>query len=130
MRKWRRESLLLTGHLLFVVGGLAQETVPQDAGDSRVAGVETSPHTTLCEVGQMLGVVAPPGAVVIPEVVERVLCGPDGKDWLVDRFEGCCCCAQLKCICCAHVGRDVWVVTPGTRATKKRPVDRKIRKGA
>ena len=44
--------------------------------------------------------------------------GPDGEDGLID----CCCrCALLKCIRCAHVVRDVWVVTPGTRAIKKAP---------
>jgi hypothetical protein len=47
-------------------------------------------------------------------VMERIVGGgPDGEDGLVD--DGC-----------AHV-RDVWVVTPGTRATKKR---RSVRKGA
>ena len=68
---------------------------------------------------------APPSAVVVPKVMERIAGGgPDGEEGLVD---GCCRCALLKCIRCAHVGRDVWVVTPGTRATKKR---RSVRKGA
>ena len=50
--------------------------------------------------------------------MERVVGGgPDGEDGLVDGGGRC---ALLKCIRCAHVGRDVWVVTPGTRATKKR----------
>ena len=64
-------------------------------------------------VGEVLRVVAPPGAVVVPEVVERVVGGPDGKDRLIEGR-------------CAHV-RDVWVVTPGTQAIKKR---RSVRKGA
>ena len=52
-------------------GEIAEKAVAKDAGDARVAGVEDSPHTALCELGQVLSVVAPPGAVVIPEVVER-----------------------------------------------------------
>ena len=64
-------------------------------------------------VGEVLGVMAPPGAVVIPQMVERVVGGPDGEDRLIKGR-------------CAHV-RDVWVVTPGTQAIKKR---RSVRKGA
>jgi len=42
--------------------------------------MEASPDATLGVVGEVLGVVAPPGTVVVPEVVERVVGGPDGKD--------------------------------------------------
>ena len=56
--------------------------------------MEAPPHTTLGVVGKVLGVVAPPGAVVVPEVVERIIGGPDGKD------------RPIEC-CCAHVGVSV-----------------------
>ena len=78
--------------------------------------MEISAHPALGEIRQVLGIVAPPGAMIVPEVMERVVCGSDRKNRSVDS-------------CCAH-GRDVWVVTPGTQTTKKRPVDRMIRKGA
>ena len=39
----------------------------------------------------MFGVVAPPSAVVVPEVVEGIVRGPDGEDRPVDAW-------------CAHVG--------------------------
>jgi len=62
------------------VKGLAQERIPQHSRDTGVAGMEASPDATLGVVGEVLGVVAPPGTVVVPEVVERVVGGPDGKD--------------------------------------------------
>jgi len=46
----------------------------------------------------VLGVVAPPGAIVVPEMVERVVRGPDGKDRLIYAL----CCARVGCIGCAH----------------------------
>ena len=73
------------------MGRLAEQGIPKNAGDRRIARVEALPDTPLGEVRQVLGVMAPPGAVVVPEVVERVACGPDGED----RSVGCG---------CAHVG--------------------------
>jgi len=95
------------------MGCLAQKGIPQDPGDPGVTCVKALADPPLGVVGEVLGVVAPPGAVVVPEVVERVVGGPDGKDRLIKGR-------------CAHV-RDVWVVTPGTQAIKKR---RSVRKGA
>ena len=45
--------------------------------------MEAAAYAPLGVVGEVLGVVAPPGAVVVPEVVERVLRGPDRKNRLV-----------------------------------------------
>ena len=130
MRKWRLERLVLTGHLLLVVGRLAQEGVTQDTGNARVTGVEAAAHPALGVVGQVLGVVHPPRAVVIPKVVERIGGGgPDGED-RPDCRRGCRCRARGDGLRCAH-GCFSWLVeTPGTRAIKKRPHDRVIRKGA
>jgi hypothetical protein len=66
------EGSALTGNLLFVVGCLAKEAIPKDASDAGVAGVEAPAHATLGVVGKVLGVVAPPGTVVIPQMVEGV----------------------------------------------------------
>lgn len=63
--------------------------------------METLSDTTLGVVGKVLGVVDPPGAIVIPQVVEGVLRGPDGEGRPVD---GCCRCAPKDGIRCAHVG--------------------------
>ncbi len=104
---------MLTVHLLFKVGRLAEEGIPQDSGDRGIARVKALADTPLGVVGEVLCVVAPPSAIIVPQMVERVVRGPDGEDRLI------------KC-CCAHV-RDVWVVTPETRAIKKR---RSVRKGA
>lgn len=84
-------SGLLTGHLLFKVIGLAEEGIPQDPGDRGIARVKALADTPLGVVGEVLCVVAPPGAVIVPEVVEWIVRGPDGEDRLIkDR--------------CAHVG--------------------------
>ena len=92
IRKCRLESSVLTDHLLLKMGEIAQERIPQHAGYTRVAGMEATADPALGVVGQVLGVVDPPGAVIIPEVVERIVGGgPDGEDGLVDG-------------CCAHVG--------------------------
>jgi hypothetical protein len=59
-------------------------------------------------IWQVFGVVTPPGAIVVPEMMERVACGPDGEN----RPVGCC---------FAHwVFPLVEVEPPGIRATKKR----------
>ncbi len=93
--------------------GLAEEGIPQDPGDRGIARVKALADTPLGVVGEVLCVVAPPSPIIVPEVVERVVRGPDEEDRLIkDR--------------CAHV-RDVWVVTSGTQAIKKR---RSVRKGA
>jgi hypothetical protein len=79
--------------------------------------VEISSDPPLGEIRQVLGVVAPPGAMIVPEVMERVVCGSDRKNRSVDSW-------------CAH-GRDEWGWShqePGQ--IKKRPLDRMIRKGA
>jgi len=99
------------GILVLKMGALAQETVPEDPGDPRITCVEASSHAPLGVVEEVLGIMAPPGAVVVPEMVERVAGGPDGKNCSID---------------CAH-GCDVWVVTPGTRAIKKRRSDQERR---
>ena len=97
------------GILVFKMSHLAQEAVAQHPGNAGVAGVEALPDPALGVVGQVEGVVAPPGAVVVPEVVERIGGGgPDGED----RLLGCCrrlgcCCARVGCIRCAHVGVSV-----------------------
>ena len=95
------EGSALTGHLLFVLSCLAQKAIPKDASDAGVAGVEAPAHTTLGVVGKVLGVVDPPGAIVIPQMVEGVFRGPDGKGRPVG---GCCRCAPMDGIRCAHVG--------------------------
>ena len=48
--------------------------------------MEAPAHAPLGMVRQMLRVVAPPGAVVVPEMVERVGRGPDGEDRPVDGY--------------------------------------------
>ena len=75
-----------------VMGRIEKEGIPKKAGDRRIARVKTQTDTPLGEIREVLGVVAPPSAVVVPEVMERV--GgrrPDGKDGLVD---GGCICAH------------------------------------
>ena len=52
--------------LLFIVGCLAEEGIPQDPRDSGITGMQASPCTPLGVIGKVLGVVDPPGAVVIP----------------------------------------------------------------
>ena len=84
---------------------LPQNAVPEDPGDAGVTGVEAPSHATLRVVGQVLGVVAPPGAVVVPEVVERILGGPDGKDRLAEGF--CRCSPRRGGVRGAHVGVSV-----------------------
>ena len=92
-------SGLLTGYLLFEVIGLAEEGIPQDSGDRGIACVKALADTPLGVVGEVLCVVAPPGAVIVPQVVERVVRGPDREDRLIkDR------CAPMDSIRCAHVG--------------------------
>jgi len=71
---------MLTGHLLLEVGGVAEQAVPQDPRDAEFVGVETLPDPALGVVGKVLGVVEPPGPVVVPEVVVRVVRGADGQD--------------------------------------------------
>ena len=66
MRKCLRDKLVLTGNLLLVVGGLTKKAVPQDACDTGVCGVEAPTNPTLGVVGQVLGVVDPPSAVIVP----------------------------------------------------------------
>ena len=56
----------------FVVDCVAEEGIPQDASDAGVAGVEAPAHTTLGVVGKVLGVVDPPSAIIIPQMVEGV----------------------------------------------------------
>jgi len=41
-------------------------------------GVKAKSHPALCVIRQMLGVVAPPCAVVVPQVVVRILSEPEG----------------------------------------------------
>ena len=95
--------------LLFVVGRLTQNAVPEDPCYAGVARVKAPADTLLGEVRKVLGIVAPPGAVVIPQMVERVVPGPDGEDWPVG---GGCSCAH-RC--------DVVGDTSGTRDNKKAP---------
>ena len=66
-------SGLLTGHLLLKVSRLAEEAVPQNSSDAEFRGVEALPDTALGVVRQVLGVVHPVGAVVIPEMVILVV---------------------------------------------------------
>jgi hypothetical protein len=79
------------------MGRLAEQGIPKNPCYAGVARVKAPADTPLGVVRVVFGVVAPPGAVVIPQMVERVVCGPDGEDWSVGG--GCC---------CAH-GCDVWV---------------------
>ena len=90
---------MLIRHLLFVVGRLAEKGIPKNPGDTGVARVEAPADTPLGEVRQVLGVVAPPGAVVVPQMVERVVCGPNGEDWSVG---GGSCCAHGCVMCGLH----------------------------
>ena len=75
--------------------GFAQEAVPEHAGNAGIIGVEVSSDPPLGEIRQVLGVMAPPGAMIVPEMVERIVCGSDGENRSVVG-------------CCAH-GRDDWV---------------------
>ncbi len=70
--------------------------------------------TPLGVVREVLCVVAPPSPIIVPVVVEWIVRGPDGEDRLIKGSLRSC-------------GCDVWVVTSGTRAIKKR---RSVRKGA
>ena len=65
------------------MGRLAQKGIPQDPGDPGVICVKALADPPLGVVGEVLGVVAPPCAIVIPQMVERVVGGPDGKDRLI-----------------------------------------------
>ncbi len=90
---------MVTAHLLFKVIGLAEEGIPQDSGDRGIARVKALTDTPLGVVGEVLCVVAPPGAVIVPQMVERVVRGADRENRLIkDR------CAPMDGIRCAHVG--------------------------
>jgi len=65
------------------MGCLAEEGIPKDARDARVAGVEAPTDSPLGVVRQVLGVVAPPGAVVVPKMMERVLGDSDRQGGFV-----------------------------------------------
>ena len=64
---------------------LAQELIPQLAGAQNASCPEVQAHAALGEVREVEGVVAPEGAVVVPEVVVWVV----RKD--ADRCSGCLC---------------------------------------
>ena len=55
------------------VGGFTKNAIPQDSCYTQLAGVQTAAYPPLGVVGQMLGIMAPPGAVVVPEMMIRVL---------------------------------------------------------
>ena len=88
--------------------------------------MEAPSHATLRVVGQVLGVVAPPGAVVVPEVVERVVGGPNGKDPPAEGF--CRCPARRGGVRGAHVGVSVGWLKHQEPGQKKSAVP--FRKGA
>ena len=73
--------------------GFAQEAVSEHAGNAGIIGVKAPSNSPLGKIRQMLGIVAPPGAVVVPEVMERIGRGSDRENRSVDGG-------------CAH-GRDV-----------------------
>jgi len=102
---------LLMADLILVVGGFTEQGIPENSRNARVRGVQAPSNPVLGVVGKVLGVVDPPSPVIIPQMMERVGVGPDREDGLAGVCSGAC--------CFAHV-RDVWVVTSGTRATKKR----------
>jgi hypothetical protein len=56
--------LVLTGNLLFKMGSLTEEAIPQDTCDARIRGVEALSDTALGVVGQVLGVVDPVNPVI------------------------------------------------------------------
>ena len=69
---------MLTGHLLFKMGGLTEEAVAKDAGNARVARVQATADPALGVVGQVLGVVDPVNPIVQPDVMIGVLADSDG----------------------------------------------------
>ena len=88
-----------------------QKRVTEDPGNAEILGMKAPSHASLGVVGQMLRIMAPPGAVVVPEMVIRV--GGDESD--------------CKYGFGAHGGDVLDTRNPGN---KKAPVDRMIRKGA
>ena len=50
-----------------------ENLVPAVAGFLNIVSAQTLAHAALCVVGQVQGVVQPPGPVVVPEMVVRVL---------------------------------------------------------
>jgi hypothetical protein len=59
------------------MGRLAEEGIPENTCDRRIARMKAPTDTPLGVVRQVLGVVAPPGAVVVPKMMERIVADPD-----------------------------------------------------
>ena len=98
------------GHLLFDDLTSEQKRIAKNSGNAAVLRVEASANSPLGIIRKMLRVVAPPSAVVVPEMVERVVRDSYGE-----------------CICVHGNVSAFEVETSGTRAIKKRPP---VRKGA
>jgi len=61
------------------VGGIpCQQHVANGSGRIDAVGVKTQPNSAFGVVGQVLGVVQPPRAVVVPEVMVQVVADADG----------------------------------------------------
>ena len=59
---------------------LEEHAIAQEPRNSPVSRAQASPHPPLRVIRQVLGVVAPPGAVVVPEVMVGILLpDPDGE---------------------------------------------------
>ena len=87
-----------------------EKRIAKNSGNAAVLRVEAPADTPLGIIWKMLRVVAPPGTVVVPEMVERVVRDPYGE-----------------CVCVHGNVSAFEVETSGTRAIKKRPP---VRKGA
>jgi len=76
-------SMCSSGHLLFKVSGLTEEAIPKDPSNPEMSRMKALPNPSLGVVRQVLGIVAPVGAVIVPEVVIRIFGGPDGQEGTV-----------------------------------------------
>ena len=55
-----------------------EQYIPEGACGSDIVGVQTDPHSALGVIRQVLGVMQPPRAVVIPKVMVRIAADADG----------------------------------------------------
>ena len=91
---------------------IGQEGISQNPSHSGVTRMKTPSHAPLRVIGKMLRVVAPPGPVIIPEMVEGIVATtPDGEEGPLDD-----CCVRAHGCWMFRLGE-----TPGIRAIKKRP---------
>ena len=59
-----------------------QKRVAEDSGYSEILGVKTPTHPPFCIIREVLGVMAPVGAVVVPEVVIWIIGEADSQSRL------------------------------------------------